>query len=258
MAQLGMRFVRDTLGEHLGQARLADARLASDQNDLAPSLPGQFLAAEQKFHLSFSIDEVGELAGTYRLETAFRVGLADDRPGFDRLGVAFEIMSPKVAELEQLADQPPRGRSDHDHAGFRQALDPIGEVRRIAHDGSFLRHPGTDQFAHDHRAGRYSHSRRQRLATGRAQLTDRGQHVEAGAHRPFRVVLMGARIAEINQQAIAQEPREKAVIGRQYGGTGFLIGADDCMHFFRIEARGERGRADKVAEHHRQLAALGY
>ena len=61
-----------------------------------------------------------------------------------------------------------------------------------------------------------------------------------------------------DQQAIAQEPCEKAVISRQYGGTGFLIGADDCMHFFRIETRGERGRADKVAEHHRQLAALGY
>jgi hypothetical protein len=30
------------------------------------------------------------------------------------------------------------------------------------------------------------------------------------------------------------------------------------MHLFGIEARGERRRADKVAEHHRQLAALGY
>jgi hypothetical protein len=104
-----------------------------------------------------------------------------------------------------------------DHAGFRQTLDSIGEVRRIAHDGSFLRHASADQVAHDHRARRYSHPCRQRLAARRPQLTDRGQHVEAGAHRPFSVVLVRARIAEINQQAIAQEPCEKAVIGRQYG-----------------------------------------
>jgi hypothetical protein len=39
--------------------------------------------------------------------------------------------------------------------------------------------------------------------------------------------------------------------------TGAVIRAEDLAQILRIEARRERGRADQIAEHHRQLPALG-
>ena len=256
IAKPGMGFVRDVFGNHRGQPRLANARLANDQNDLPLALPRQFFAAEQKFDFPLPTHEVREVTGA-GVKAAFRVGLADHRPGSDRVVVALEGLRPEIAELEQLSDQPPCGGCDHQRAGFRQALDSIGEIRRIADDGAFLRHAGANQVAHDHRAGRYPHPGRQRFAVWRPQLTDRGKHLEPGAHRAFGVVLVRARVAEINQYAIAQEAREKAIVGRHDGRAGLLVGADDLMHFLRIEASGERRGADEVAEHDRQLAAFG-
>ena len=40
-------------------------------------------------------------------------------------------------------------------------------------------------------------------------------------------------------------------------GAATVIGADDLAHVLGIEPRRQRGRADEVAEHHRELAALG-
>ena len=40
-------------------------------------------------------------------------------------------------------------------------------------------------------------------------------------------------------------------------GAAVVIGADDLAHVLGVEPRRKRGRADEVAEHHRQLAALG-
>ena len=44
---------------------------------------------------------------------------------------------------------------------------------------------------------------------------------------------------------------------RRVSATAFLIGADDSRRSSGIESRRERGRADKVAEHDRELAPFG-
>jgi hypothetical protein len=37
----------------------------------------------------------------------------------------------------------------------------------------------------------------------------------------------------------------------------FVIGGDDLPQILRVEAGGERRRADEIAEHHRDLPAFG-
>ena len=70
-------------------------------------------------------------------------------------------------------------------------------------------------------------------------------------------MLMGLGIAEIGQHPVTH------VLGDETAGLGDEIGAaalvctNDLTHVLGVEPRRQRGRADKVAEHYRQLAALG-
>ena len=70
-------------------------------------------------------------------------------------------------------------------------------------------------------------------------------------------MLVGLGIAEIGQHPVAH------VLGDEAAGLGDEIGAaavvcaDDLAHILGVEARRERGRADEIAEHHRQLAPFG-
>ena len=68
---------------------------------------------------------------------------------------------------------------------------------------------------------------------------------------------MRLRIAEINQYAIAHVVGDKAVEPGDNFGYSVVICGDDLAQIFGIEPRRKRGRADQIAEHHRQLSAFG-
>ena len=68
---------------------------------------------------------------------------------------------------------------------------------------------------------------------------------------------MRLRIAEINQHAVAHIFGDIAAEAGDHLGDAFVIGGDDLAQIFRIEPGRQRGRADQIAEHHRDLAALG-
>ena len=69
---------------------------------------------------------------------------------------------------------------------------------------------------------------------------------------------MRRRIAEVDQQPIAQILRNVALKAVNHGGAGLLIGAHHFPELFRIELRGEGSRAHQITEHHGELAALGF
>src|SRR5712692_5894054 len=69
---------------------------------------------------------------------------------------------------------------------------------------------------------------------------------------------MGLGIAKIHQQPIADIAREISVKATDLVCACLLIGEDHLAQFFRIELFGERSGANQIAEHHRQLAALGF
>jgi hypothetical protein len=63
--------------------------------------------------------------------------------------------------------------------------------------------------------------------------------------------------AEVGEHAVAKELRHVALVADDLARDRVLVGAQDLAHLLGVEAGGERGRADHVDEHHRELAALG-
>jgi hypothetical protein len=67
---------------------------------------------------------------------------------------------------------------------------------------------------------------------------------------------MGSRVAEIDQDTVAHVLGDKAIEPGDHFGDGAVIGGDDLAQILGIELRGERGRANEVAEHDRELPSL--
>jgi hypothetical protein len=70
-------------------------------------------------------------------------------------------------------------------------------------------------------------------------------------------MLVSLGIAEIGQYSITHVPGDETGSAGDQIGTAALVRADDLVHVLGVEPDRERGRADKVAEHDRELAALG-
>ena len=68
---------------------------------------------------------------------------------------------------------------------------------------------------------------------------------------------MRLRVAEIDQNAVAHVPGDEAAGSGDDFGDGAVIRGDNLAQILGIEPRGECGRADQIAEHHRQLPPFG-
>ena len=141
--------------------------------------------------------------------------------------------------------------------GSAIALQARREVRRLADDAALLRLSRSDEVADHDKPGGDADTHLQRSAGRGRELRHRLDQRKPGTHGALGVMLVGLGIAEISQHAVAH------VLGDEPAGLGDLLGAatvigtDDLAHVLGIQPRRQRGRADEVAEHHRELAALG-
>jgi hypothetical protein len=116
------------------------------------------------------------------------------------------------------------------------------------------------QLADHHRAGVDAHPRRDahpvlRLES-RVERLQPAQQLAPGAHRPLGVVLVGLRVAEVDQQPVAQVLHDLAAVAGG-GGDGLgLVGLHRPAVGLGVELLGQRRRAHQIAEHHRQVAPL--
>ncbi len=140
--------------------------------------------------------------------------------------------------------------------GSASALQPGGQVGRLADHGLLLRGTLADQLADHDEAGGDADPAGERRVAG-AEPPDRSDNRQPGANRPLGLVLVRHRPAEIGQHAVAHELRDMALEARDLAGDGVLVGAQHRAHLLRVEPLGKRGRADQIDEHHGQLAALG-
>jgi hypothetical protein len=171
--------------------------------------------------------------------------------------VALSARAPEVAQLEQVADQAASGAGEDDLPGFRQSLQARGEVGGLADHRLLLRRAFADQIAdHDKPGCDADADGKRHLSTGH-QARHRRCYFQPGPHRPLGVVLVRPRIAEIDQHPVAHVFGDKAVIARDDGGNGVLIGAKLLAQFLGVEACRQRRRADEITEHHRQLPPFG-
>src|SRR5215472_14786507 len=60
-------------------------------------------------------------------------------------------------------------------------------------------------------------------------------------------------VAEIDQYAVTHVPRDEAIEPSNDLGYAFVVRRNYVAKVFRVEPRGQRRRADQVAEHYREL-----
>jgi hypothetical protein len=101
------------------------------------------------------------------------------------------------------ADQPARGGRDHHGAGVGQGLQSRRQVRRLPDHRLLLRGAFADQFADHDEAGGDPDANLQLADGWHVEPSDRGNDVEAGAHGPLGIVFVSARMAEIDEHAVA-------------------------------------------------------
>ncbi len=256
-AHAGMRLRAQPLADRLGEARLADAGLAADQDDLALALLGLLPQAEQQAKLVLASDQGGQAAAVQRLEAALGAADREHAPGLDRLIEALEPVLAEIGVGEEAADQLVGGRGNHDLAGLGQGLEPGGEMRGGADHGLFGRGALADQVADHDPAGGDADPDLQGRTARRPQLGHGLDQLERRAQRPFGVILMRPRIAEIGQDAIAEEAGDVAAEAVDHRSADILIGANDLAQLLGIELERQGGRADQIAEQDRELPPLG-
>src|SRR5205085_8177420 len=134
---------------------------------------------------------------TQCLEAADNPALADHTPGTLRLVKTGDRLRPEILDLEQCADLSPGAVGHNQGAGPGQRLQTGGKVWRLTDEAAFLSSTGADQIADDDEASGDADPHVQRLLCGKP--TDRLDDRQPGASRALGVVLMGLRVAEINQ-----------------------------------------------------------
>ena len=90
----------------------------------------------------------------------------------------------------------------------------------------------------------------------RARSRNPLQDVEPGADRPWRIVVMRQRIAEVRQHPITHEAGHVTAERLDRPGAGRLELQQDAAQLLRIDSAGERRGLGHVAEHDRQMPAL--
>ena len=173
------------------------------------------------------------------------------------LGEALEPGRPELAQLEHLAQEPARAVRDHHGTRRGRLLQPRGQVRRLADHRLLAGGTLADEVAHDHEAGRDADPRRERLPGRGGEPADGLGDRQARPHGTLGVVLVRAGPAEVGQHAVAHELGDVPAEARDLARDGVLVGAQDLAHLLGVEPAAQRGRADQVAEHHRELSALG-
>jgi len=70
-------------------------------------------------------------------------------------------------------------------------------------------------------------------------------------------MFVGLGIAEIGQQPVAHIPGDEPPGLGDLLGAAMVIGTDDLAHVLGVKASRERGRANEIDKHDRELAAFG-
>src|SRR5712692_10084496 len=236
------------------QARFADPGLADNQRHLSFTVQHAFPTIHQRAQFILAPDEwrkssrrrdrFESSANSARLDNAIKLG----RP-FD----ALERLRAAVFDHEQPRDQPMHRVGDHHGARLRSPLHACRDIRRVAEYVGLL----ADARTNHHRARIDANSRRE-LLTPRlfAELRDRVEDCEAGARSALRVIVVRLGPTEIGHYAVAEILRDVAAEARYRLGSSAMIPRDRLAPFLGIELSGKRGRADQVAEEHRQMSPL--
>lgn len=114
------------------------------------------------------------------------------------------------------------------------------KIRRFACNFNLGRVRSAAHFAHDDWARCYANAHCELLIQSRAlaciEFADLSQNIQSSIDRPFRIVFVGGRIAEISQYPIADVARDKAAEALNGPVTGAPVGREKSSEILWIYA----------------------
>ena len=151
-----------------------------------------------------------------------------------------------------------RTRRDQHRTGLGEGLQARSEVRRLANDRLLLSSAFADQITNDYCPSGNTDAN---LEPG-PEICLEGSHGvdqrQRGARRLLGIILMRLGIAEIGQYAVPHEAGNDALVAADHLRDAGVISLHDLAQVLGIETRRKCRRAYQIAEHHRQLASLGF
>jgi hypothetical protein len=146
---------------------------------------------------------------------------------------------------------------DYNCVGVREGLQAWSQVRCLADRRVFLARSVANKIANNDYTRGYTDPRLQGHIRRGFQCAYDPEDGEAGAHCPLGIVLVRSGIPKIRNYAVAKIICDHATKMLDLCCTGRKKGADDVALFFLVELGRKRSRTDHVAEHDRDLPALG-
>ena len=256
--EFGPALGRDAFLEFLDQTGFPDAGLAAQQHDLAGSVFGLTPTVEQ-CRQGLLATHQGRQAAPDRSPKAVPLPtLTQDLIHRHRLGQAAQRALAERPPLTQSLNQAGRRPADDDRIGPGQVLQARRNIRGLAQRQP-LKPPGAAHFPDHHLTGMNADSHPQRPSglPEQGRSLDRPDDAQAGPHSLDRVVLMGDRVPEIDQQPVAQVLGDMAGKAGHHLRTQLLVAADDIAQFFGVQLLGQAGGPHHIAEQDGQLTPLG-
>ncbi len=219
------------------------------------ALPSLLPTLPEKSELLFSSDQTREVSAAHGLEAGRHSLFAAYRPAADRLTETLYGMCPQILELEKRAEKL-AGALGNDHRPRPcQLLQACGQIRGLARHRLFPRCAFADEISYDDLSRCDADTGLEGVMI-ELELRHRRHGIEPRAHRPFCLILVSLRPAEIGQHAVAQELRHVTLIPGDGAGRRVLIAAQHIAQVLRIEPAGKLRRTHEIAEHDRHLTPL--
>ena len=243
--------------QRVHQARLAQARLADEQDDLTHALLGLLPALLQQADLVVAAGQRREPGRPRRLDRALAFADALHLEELDGLRHPLELSRAEAGALELAPDQPVGGLATNDLAGRGDVLQPDGHVPRLPHQRNrFLLR------LDDGRTGVKADPRVQLQLVFAAELLAEGLQVleeaEAGPCGAACAVLVSHRVAEAHQQTLLVALHDRPVKPAHRLLAGLLEGPQHLGLILRVELQIRLGlKQVAAADQDGHLAALG-
>jgi hypothetical protein len=240
-----------------GDTRLADARLAGDQYDLAVARLGARPPAQQQVDLFVAANQRGQFRSVQCLEAAGYDTLTQHLPMAYWPGVAVRVECAEIVAIEQIADQTPGDGLDRHSARLRRHLQPDRQVWSVADNAVIPDLADRDEITHDDHSRRYADPAPYRRVDTKSQGPDRRTQFEPRADRLLGVMFVRGGVAEKDEDGIPEMAGDESVVARDDLRDTVLKGADRLVQILEANPVGSCRHTDRFARHGGDLPTFG-
>ena len=187
------------------------------------------------------------------LEAARRIPQALNAPSVYRLADAFQCVLAEVSKFEGVADQAAGRGGDHNLIRRCEALQSSRKIRCAA-DGKLRLIALARLLAHHHGPGGNADAYRQRFVERHA--LHRLHDFQRRTNGTLSVIFVRLGPTEVSENSVTHIARNPPFVTRNHLPAAHAVFVQQRSQLLRIQALGQRRRADQIAKHDRQLAAF--